>query len=68
MYFPCPGVPIILSMAMLKLDDNKERRYNDASQRYCLQKPSVLSQIVHFGFSFIYIAVIHSRLISYVHE
>jgi len=50
-YFPCPGVPIILSMVMLKLDNNKERKYNDAPQRYCLQQLSVLSQIVHFGFS-----------------
>ena len=52
MYVPCPGATIILSMAMLNLDDSKERKYNDAPQRYCLQQSSVLSQIVHFGFSF----------------
>ena len=67
MSFPCPGAPIILSMVMLKLDDSKERKYNDEPQRYCLQQPSVLFQIVHFGLSS-YISVIHPTLISYVHE
>ena len=65
MSLPCPGAPIILSMLMLKLDESKERKYKDAPQRYCLQQPSVLYQIVHFGLSF-YLSSIRSTLKSYV--
>ena len=53
MSFWCPGVSIILSMMMLKSDESKERKYNDAPQQYFLQQPLVLSQIVHLGFLFL---------------
>ena len=49
--FPYPGVPIILSIVILKLDESKEGKYNDTPQRYYLQQPSVLSHIVQFLFS-----------------
>ena len=65
--FPCPGTHIILSIVILKLDESKERKYNDIPQRYCLQKPTVLSQIVQFLFNLLPISN-SFNIKSYVRE